>query len=166
MTYNLVFIKVLVLPLAFLKNINVYKTHKLAMNMAGEIGQRESTAYLFPECEKDEECPADRYAKAVLAVFEQPFGFSDDVMDFLTENAAFVEQNVYHLGNSTVWYRTDILPEHDEYENAMNVTLNFTARTKSELEESMAMVTKKFPVFKEYSHRPDPLFMKLFEKKV
>jgi len=126
---------------------------------------RASIGHLFPGCGQDEEYPADRYAKAVLAAFEQPFCFVDGVRGFLARYAVFIVDNVYHLGNSSVWYRTVVPPELDDYGNATNIALNFIARSKSELEESMATILEKFPVFEEYSDYPDPLFLTSLPKR-
>ena len=105
----------------------------------------------------EQEYPEDNYPQTVLLAKKQPFNFAKKIKQFLTVNAAFVSNNIYHLENSSLVYRLDIPPELDDKDLA-NITLNLIARSKSDLEETTKIILEKYPAFKEYSPRPDPLF--------
>lgn len=110
--------------------------------------------------DEDDHEPRDNYALSVLVAREQTVKFNDRLKDFLSRNAGPIKGrlNVYHLGGSTVSHRI-AMPLYLEERGLLNIALDFTARTESELEESMAMITsqKEFHVFKKASHFPDPL---------
>jgi len=107
-----------------------------------------------------DELPADNYEKRNLLARSMSFDFSRNVQDFLTDNAAFVtNQGIYHFGNSTIWYRTDI-PQELEDKGKVNIGLDFTAMDISTIEKDIKKVLEYYPEFKIFASRPDPLFIK------
>jgi len=120
---------------------------------------RNVNVHVDSRSDEDDE-PRDAYAQSALLAREQSVKFYEKVKEFLTRNAGYVRgaQNVHHLGRSTVSHRLSI-PLYLEDRGLANIILYFTARTKSELEESMAMITsqKEFEVFKQVPFKPDPM---------
>ncbi len=101
---------------------------------------------------------ADMYRRRTLVARAQLTSFSDQVKDFLLDNAREVGHHTYHLWDSSVTYRTDT-PLKLQDELMTDIALDFTARTERRLRASMDIVLIAFPgIFEEYPSRPDPLF--------
>ena len=105
----------------------------------------------------EKKCQSDSYCRRVLLARNQTSELSNEVMNFLELNAASINsENCYHIGNSSVLYRTG-KPMRLENQGLENIALNFTAKGEEIINDDMRKIMSKFSQFKIYPHKPDPL---------